>query len=366
MSRESVYIIGGGASGISCAARLRRLKENCDVTIVEQSEYIGYSTAALPLFISGKIGKKEILLSDYEEKLNAVYNINVLKKSEVTKIDRTKKIIYIKSRDSETSIEKSYDKIVFSTGCRFNIPNLFGANSDNFFKFSGLNDAIAIKNYIDKYSPLSIAVIGLNRVSLPLVNELANCGFVVNAIDSSNKILPDFNDEFDYILKEEISKAGVKIFMNNDSLKFSKNEANSISKIEVSKQTIDTQMVIYCDRIIPNSVLAKNSGLDIGFDDGIIVDDKMATSDKNIYACGSVTESINMVSKQKDLSHTVNLSEIQGRIAASNLAGLNVSYKGILKTTFVSFNKLKMGSTGLNLSQGKEAGFDADSITIYN
>ena len=366
MSKEAVYIIGGGTAGISCANRVRRLNESCEITIIEQSEFVGYPVSALSLFISGKIAKKEILLSDYEDKIIKVYNVKLLKKSEVTKIDRNRQKIYIKNLDSESVVEKEYDKIVFATGCRFNIPKGFGASSENFFKFSGLNDAIAIRSYIEKYSPRNITIIGLNSVSLPLANELSNCGFLIKIVDSSNKILPDFDSEFDFMLKEEIIKSGIKLYMNNDLLKFSKNDTNSIHSVEVTKQSFETQMVIYCDRIIPNSLLAKGVGLEVGNDDGIIIDENMRTTDKNIFACGSVTESINMISKLKDLSQTVNLSEIQGRIAGSNVAGVDTQYKGILKTNFVVFNKLRMAFTGLNLSQAKEAGFDADFVTIHN
>ncbi|HOV13836.1 MAG TPA: FAD-dependent oxidoreductase [Spirochaetota bacterium] len=366
MSGEKIFIIGGGTSGISAANRIRRLNENCEITIIDQQEHIGYPVSALPLYISNKITKKEVILSDYENKLTKIYNILVLKKHEVTKIDRIQKKLFIKSLNDDTVIEKDYDKIVIASGSKLNIPKIYGTNADNFFKFSDLSDAIAIKNYIEKFNPKIITIIGLNQVSLNLANELLSCGFLINIVESSSKLLTDFDEEFNFMLKEEFAKSGVKIFLSNDYLKFVKNDTNSIHSLEITKYNIDTQLVIYCDRIIPNSLMAKNSGIDVGVNDGILIDENMRTNDKDIFACGDVAETINLISKDREIFHTLNVSEIQGRIAGSNVAGFEVSYKGMVKTVFYLFNNLKMGITGLNLSQAKNVGYDASSITIYN
>ena len=48
-------IIGGGASGASCAARLRRNDEKAEITVLEQSNEISIANCGLPYYIGNII-----------------------------------------------------------------------------------------------------------------------------------------------------------------------------------------------------------------------------------------------------------------------------------------------------------------------
>ena len=43
-----VIIIGGGACGASCATRLRRLDERCEITILERTNEVSIANCGLP------------------------------------------------------------------------------------------------------------------------------------------------------------------------------------------------------------------------------------------------------------------------------------------------------------------------------
>ena len=47
-----VVIIGGTAGGAGVAARLRRLDENVEITIIEKNSYISWAGCALPYVLS--------------------------------------------------------------------------------------------------------------------------------------------------------------------------------------------------------------------------------------------------------------------------------------------------------------------------
>ncbi len=55
-------IIGGGAAGASCAARLRRLNESINITIVEKNNEISIANCGLPYYISDLINSREKML----------------------------------------------------------------------------------------------------------------------------------------------------------------------------------------------------------------------------------------------------------------------------------------------------------------
>ena len=66
----NIVIIGGGAAGASCAARLRRLNENAKITILEQTSEISIANCGLPYYVSGIISDRTNILVSSVQKFN--------------------------------------------------------------------------------------------------------------------------------------------------------------------------------------------------------------------------------------------------------------------------------------------------------
>ena len=58
---KKVVIVGGVAGGASTAARLRRLDETAEITILERGAYVSYANCGLPYYVGGIITDKENL-----------------------------------------------------------------------------------------------------------------------------------------------------------------------------------------------------------------------------------------------------------------------------------------------------------------
>ena len=56
-----IVIVGGVAGGAACAARLRRLDEKAQITIVEKGSYVSFANCGLPYFLSGVITDRDNL-----------------------------------------------------------------------------------------------------------------------------------------------------------------------------------------------------------------------------------------------------------------------------------------------------------------
>ena len=55
-------IVGGGAEGASCAARLRRLNEEAEIIIIEKTDEVSIANCGLPYYISDVISERENIL----------------------------------------------------------------------------------------------------------------------------------------------------------------------------------------------------------------------------------------------------------------------------------------------------------------
>ena len=57
-----VLIVGGVAGGASCAARLRRLDESCEIVVFERGPHVSFANCGLPYFVGNIIAAEKSLL----------------------------------------------------------------------------------------------------------------------------------------------------------------------------------------------------------------------------------------------------------------------------------------------------------------
>ncbi len=55
-------VVGGVATGMSAAARLRRLDETAEIIVLEKGPYVSYANCGLPYYVGGEIEDDAALL----------------------------------------------------------------------------------------------------------------------------------------------------------------------------------------------------------------------------------------------------------------------------------------------------------------
>ena len=106
-----VIIIGGGACGASCATRLRRLDENCEITVLERTNEVSIANCGLPYYCSDIINDRDKILVSNPQKFKNMFNIDIRLNTEVVEINREEK--YVLSNLGEKFY---YDKLVLAQG----------------------------------------------------------------------------------------------------------------------------------------------------------------------------------------------------------------------------------------------------------
>jgi hypothetical protein len=66
-----VLIVGGVAGGASCAARLRRLDESCEIIIFDRGPYVSFANCGLPYYVGNVIADERKLLVSSGEMFRA-------------------------------------------------------------------------------------------------------------------------------------------------------------------------------------------------------------------------------------------------------------------------------------------------------
>jgi len=362
-----IVIIGGSIAGLSAATRARRINEYAEISIIDESKYIGIPLSGLPAYASGVLSNKETLLIGNEDRIKNIYNINIYKYHSAYEINLEKKEVYVKNLSTGKTFELNYDKLILATGNKYNLPKLQKRKISNLFFLRNIEDAIEIRDFIDKTSAKDITIAGSNLLSLITIGNLIKKGFNVTLIENNQIISNDFDEEFSYIIYDELIKNGVDIYLNSSIKDYIKIDRERINKIKLDNGAIiNTHMIIFFPHIIPNTDLIKKLNLDRGDSDRIKVNEKMQTSNYNVFAAGNIAEANNYITKKPFTGYLTGAStQQQARVAGSVAAGKTSSFKGVLESKIIVLKNLTVGIVGLTLSNAKKLGYDVMPVTIY-
>ena len=354
-----VIIIGGVATGASCAARISRLNKDIEVIILEKSSYVSYATCGFPYYIGGVIKKESDLTVQTKESLKNKFNIDVRTNSEVVKIDRVNKEVVVRDLITLNEYKESYSKLVISTGADPVIPNISGLNDDRVFTLKSMSEVSRLHTFIKENSPKRAVVVGGGFIGLETVENLNELGIKTTLIEASNQVLPSLDKDFANILHKEIVKNGVDLALEEKVIEI-KNGEDFI--VFTDKKNYPTDLVVLAVGVKPNSALAKECGLKLSVKDSIVVDEHLLTSDPDIYAGGDVVSVFNLITKEYELVSLAGPANKQGRIIANNICGKETVYKGSIPISIIKLFSFTAASVGINEKRAKELRINYETV----
>lgn len=335
-------IIGGGAAGASCAARLRRLDENCEILILEKTNEISIANCGLPYYVSGIINEREKILVSSVEKFKNWFNIDVKLNTEVVSIDRENKTVLTQNGENI-----SYDKLVLAQGASPIVPNFEGMDSSKVFSVRNLSDADKIKDYIKNNNSKKAVVIGGGFIGVEMAENLCEMGLETTLVELAEQILASVDSEVAAFAQNTMKENGVELILSDGVKEFRENTI-----ILNSGKEIAFDIVIMAIGVKPETKLAKDSVLEV--QRGIIVNEFMQTSDSNIYAAGDSVEILDFVTNTNTLIPLAGPANRQGRIIADNICNIKSTYKKSQGTSVIKVFDLTVASVGNNEKQLKQ------------
>ena len=361
--KKKVLIIGGVAGGASAAARLRRLDEQAEIIMFERDEYISFANCGLPYYIGETIDDRNKLLVQTPEAMKARFQIDVRINSEVTAIDTTNKKVTVKSQETGT-YEESYDHLILSPGAKALRPNIPGIDNNKIFTLRNIPDTDAIKAYVDKKDTKSAIVIGGGFIGVEMAENLRQRGLNVTLVEAAPHILAPFDTDMVVKLEKELVEQGVSLVLN-DGVKSFQDLVNQVEITLNSNTKLSTDLVILAIGVTPDTAFLKDTGINLGPRGHIVVNERLETSVKDIYAVGDAIEVVDFVTKQKTAIPLAGPANKQGRIAADNILGLNSTYKGSQGTSILKVFSLTGASTGANERTLQKANIPYKVIHIH-
>lgn len=358
-----VVIIGGVAGGASAAARIRRLDENADITVFEKTGYISYANCGLPYFIGDVISDKRELTLQTPESFWSKFRIVVKVSHEVTAINSEEKTVTVKNLLTGEQWNETYDKLLLSPGAKPVRPNLPGIDSDKVFTLRTVEDTFQIHDYIDEKIPKSAVVVGGGYIGIEVAENLKERGLDVTIVQKPNQLMNTIDYDMAAFVHSKLRAKGVNLKLKNNVVGF-KEENGGITALLEGGQKISADMVLLAIGVVPENSLAKSAGLELGVKGSIVVNDRMETSVKDIYAVGDVIQVKHVVTEENAVIALAGPANKQGRIVADNICGRDSHYQGSMGTSIIKIFDMTVAGTGLTERAAKLAGINYESIIL--
>ena len=334
--KTKYLIIGGCAGGIAGAEAIRERDSEGSLTIVSEEPYLAYSRPLIAKYLSGERTVEAMLYrppSFYAEK-----NINYISGKRVQRLDLSTKTAYL---DDDEPIE--WQSLLLATGGKPIIPKLEGSGKRGVFNFIKLDDARAIADYLPGVK--RVVVIGGGLIGISASEALRKKGVAVTVVEMKDRVLNTILDEAaSSVAAAAVNAAGIDIITGHTVTTVLGDEQVSGAVLDDGRE-LPCEMVVIAIGVLPRTELAQQSGLNLGR--GILVDERMATSQPGVYACGDAAEAFDFVYGSGRVTPIWPNAVIGGRVAGANMAGDNVRYRGGTAMNSLTYFGLDIATAGM-------------------
>lgn len=345
---EKIIVIGNGMTGYKFCEKMaeRGLSQKFDMTVFGEENVPAYDRVHLTDYYTGS-SVEELLMNtrDWYKDNKIDLHTNEL----VVKVD-----VGLKNVETHTGAKYPYDKLVFATGSRAFVPPIPGREKEGVFVYRTFEDLDAIKAYIPRAKKAH--VIGGGLLGLEAAKALLDDGLKTSVVEIAPRLMPRQLDTMagEY-LKNKLESLGVNIVLGKMINNFTGN--GSVTGIDFKDEDVqDTDMVVISAGIAPRDELARAIGLDVGPRGGIVVNEFMQTSEKDIYAIGECALALNMVWGL--VAPCYEMAEI----LVEQLQGKLKSFEGFDMSTKLKLIGIDVASFGDALGNGQQS----DAVVLTN
>ncbi len=349
MEKTDIAIIGASAAGLSAALTLKRKAPEKKVVLFRKVEKTPVPCGIPYIYGTLKDVNKNIIPDEHFKEMG--FNIIV---AEVKDIDVENKIIKYNGK------EIGYEKLLIATGSYPFIPPIEGINLKNVFAIQKNPPDLQVIEETLKNAE-NIVIIGGGFIGVEMAEQIAKLkGDKINItiIEMLPHILmAALEKEFCIKAENELRKMGVNILTNSTVTKLEGKE--KVEKVILKDDKwIKADMVIIGVGAAPNIELAEKMGIKCDKRRGILINEFMETSIKDIYAAGDCTAKFSFITGKPTGIRLASVAAYEGIVAANNILGKRVKNKGAVGAFSTKIGNIAIGSAGFTKEMCEREGID--------
>jgi len=367
---EQIVIIGGVAAGPKTACHLKRIKPDAKITLIDQDRLISYGGCGIPYFISGEVADEKALRSTSfdlvrdESFFQGAKGVEVMTGTRVIAIDRPTKTVQLKQLQTGAVSSLAYDKLVLATGSYPATPKISGSDLKGVFTIGSLRSAIDLQQYLKESETEKAVIIGGGAIGIEMAEGLEDMwGLETTIVEFMPQLLPNFLEKpIEMMLAHHLRNNHITVLTSESVSALEADAEGFVARVVTNQRVIEAGLVIISAGVRPRDELAREAGLLVSPRGGIIVNNRLQTSDPDIYAAGDCIETVQRITGRKTFAPLGSLANRQGRVVADNLAGIHSTFDGVVGSFIMKAFEVCVGTVGLTLAGARAEGFEADMV----
>lgn len=207
-------------------------------------------------------------------------------------------------------------------------------------------------------------VIGGGFIGLEMAEAFRHRGIETALVEMAPQVMTPVDPEMAEPLHQALRDNGVDLRLNTAVNAIEQTEGGLLLNLSTG-DVLKTGLVISAIGVKPETRLAVDAGLQLGALGGIAVNERMQTSDPDIYAVGDAVEETCFITGEPSLIPLAGPANRQGRIAADNMLGDEKTYRHTQGTAVCRVFDQTIASTGLNEKRLKQLGREYRKIYVH-
>jgi nitrite reductase (NADH) large subunit len=283
---QTIIIVGNGMVGYKFCEKLvaREESQHFKLIVFGEEPRAAYDRVHLSEFFENQDAKALELapLNWYADN-----DIDLVVKERVTDIHRKTKTITTASDKTY-----SYDYLVLATGSSPFVPPIQGVEKEGVFVYRTIEDLEAMLAYAEKVKKAKpdgrAAILGGGLLGLEAGKAVMDMGLEPHVVEFAPKLMPrQLDTRSSNVLQLTLEAMGINVHSGKATNRILGNGA--ITGMDFGEDdSLAVDMLVVSAGIRPRDELGKTCGLEMGVRGGIVVNNKMQTSEPDIYAIGEV------------------------------------------------------------------------------
>lgn len=354
-------IIGGDAAGMSAASRAKRRDPELEVIVLEQTHDVSYSACGMPYALAEPERSMEELVVRQARVFQEKTGLDLRLGHRVLAIDPLTRTVSGASHPGKP-FSLNYDKLLLTTGASPIVPEISGIDHKGVHLLKSLEQGRAIKADLDPGGVHNALIIGMGYIALEMAEALRSRGLSVKMVKPNPRLLPWLDKQLADRVQTELETNKVELLLGTGVQRIEQHRSGLCCRCDGID--LEAEMILAATGVKPNSELATKAGIRLGAGGAIAVDNRLQTSNPDIYAAGDCAEAPHLVSGQKTWVPLALVANRGGWAVADNVTGGQTVLEGIAGTAVFKVFDLEVARTGLTSQEAAEHGFDPVTVTI--
>ena len=361
-----IAIIGGLATGPAAAAEVSRL--GAEAVLFEQTPHVSVGACEMPYYVGRTLRPGATLEVMTPADLARRKGIEVHVRHRVTALDAARGRLTVEALDYGSTREERFDRFILATGARARRLGVPGEDAAGVFALRALEDAEALRTWLDTEPVRHVVIAGGGYVGLELAEAMRARGLRATILDPAGRVLPaGFEAAVTGQLQDAVREAGVAVRAER-VVEVRTDRAGRVAAVATDRgEVVGCQALVVAVGVEPRTELARAAGVAIGESGGIRTDAGMRTSARTVWACGDAAEVLRPVDGRRLVWPLAPTGRQTARVAARNAAsrgGSGATFAGVTGAVGVRAFGVEAASVGITEAEAAAAGIDAVSVLI--